>query len=235
MSDTWDDYRRLAEGKEAFVLPDWSVIEIHGVDWREWLQGQVTNDIRKLDVDSPLKVCLCKPTGQIVSFGELHDLNGRVHFFLPTATVETVLERIDTMVILEECFGSLLPNQVAWGAGGFKLAEGEAEISEIAWRLYSLERKMPNWLYDVQPKTLPPELGKAIDERFISYDKGCYTGQEVLQRIHSRGHTNRTWTVEQSESPQIERPGFEQTNHAEHPDGCWLVAGYQRNQVPTEA
>jgi folate-binding Fe-S cluster repair protein YgfZ len=27
----------------------------------------------------------------------------------------------------------------------------------------------------------------------VSYKKGCYTGQEVLMRIHSRGHTNRTW------------------------------------------
>ena len=234
MSEPWNDYRRLAEGTEAFVLPDWSVIEIHGLDWREWLQGQVTNDIRKLTPESPLKVCVCKPTGQIVSFGELHDHEGKVHFFLPTPTVSAVLERVETMVILEDCYGSLLENRVAWKSSGFQIATNEEEICEPVWRLFSLEKKMPNWLYDIQAKTLPPELGKTVDDRFISYEKGCYTGQEILQRIHSRGHTNRTWTVEKSEGPNIQRPGFEQTNHAEHPEGYWLVAGYQRNQTPTE-
>ena len=235
MNETWDDYRRLTAGTEAFVLPDWSVIEIRGEDWREWLQGQVTNDLRKLTPESPLKVCVCKPTGQIVSFGEIQDTGEAARFFLPTPTVEVVLQRLEQMVILEDCEGELLSTRVSWTSNGFALASEEAEISEPAWRLFSLERKMPNWLYDIQSKTLPPELGPAIDERFVSYDKGCYTGQEVLQRIHSRGHTNRTWVVERSESAEMTRPGFEQTNQAEHPDGYWLVAGYQRNQVATEA
>jgi folate-binding protein YgfZ len=48
-----------------------------------------------------------------------------------------------------------------------------------------------------------PRLGREIDEktlvqevRFdenggVSYDKGCYTGQETVARLHFRGHTNR--------------------------------------------
>jgi folate-binding protein YgfZ len=36
---------------------------------------------------------------------------------------------------------------------------------------------------------LPPECG--IEERAVSYRKGCYIGQEVLNRIHSIGHVNR--------------------------------------------
>lgn len=229
MSDAWNDYRLLSAGQGSYVIPGWSVIEFHGSDWREWLQGQVTNDIRKLDVDSPLKVCLCKPTGQLITFGILHDLKGRAHLFLPTSTVPVALERVETMVILEECFASLLPDSVAWNGRGFELASNQPEVSEPAWRLFSLEKKMPNWDYDVQYKTLPPELGASIEREFISYNKGCYTGQEVLQRIHSRGHTNRTWVVERAHTDSIEREGFEQTNQAEHPDGYWLVAGYQRN------
>ena len=34
----------------------------------------------------------------------------------------------------------------------------------------------------------------------MSYTKGCYTGQEVNHRIHTRGHTNKTWGVYVSES-----------------------------------
>ena len=42
-------------------------------------------------------------------------------------------------------------------------------------------------------RTLPPEMGPAFEAAHVSYTKGCYTGQEVLMRIHSRGHTNKTW------------------------------------------
>ena len=50
-------------------------------------------------------------------------------------------------------------------------------------------------------KTFPPEMGKAFEERHVSYSKGCYMGQEVLMRIHSRGHTNKTWVGLASEKP----------------------------------
>lgn len=56
-----------------------------------------------------------------------------------------------------------------------------------------IEAGIPAWGADVGPKTLPPELGDAFEARHVSYAKGCYTGQEVLMRMHSRGHTNKTW------------------------------------------
>jgi folate-binding protein YgfZ len=48
-----------------------------------------------------------------------------------------------------------------------------------------------------------PTLGREIDERTlpqevrfdalggVKYDKGCYTGQETVARLHFRGHANR--------------------------------------------
>jgi tRNA-modifying protein YgfZ len=69
---------------------------------------------------------------------------------------------------------------------------------------YEAERVVagiPKWGHDMGPKTLPPELGTDFESRHISYQKGCYTGQEVLMRIHSRGHTNRTWVGLVSSSP----------------------------------
>ena len=66
-------------------------------------------------------------------------------------------------------------------------------ISEEAMDLASLEAGIPVFGVDTNAKTLPPELGDAFENQAISYRKGCYMGQEVLQRIHSRGHTNKTW------------------------------------------
>lgn len=42
---------------------------------------------------------------------------------------------------------------------------------------------------DVQPRTLPQELGR--DRRAISFTKGCYLGQETVARLDSLGHVNR--------------------------------------------
>ena len=56
-----------------------------------------------------------------------------------------------------------------------------------------LEFGNPRWGQDYDERTLPPELGEAFAARHVSYAKGCYVGQEVMMRIHARGHTNRTW------------------------------------------
>lgn len=235
MTDTWNDYKRLSAGHGAFELPDWSVIEISGDDWREWLQGQITGDVRQLSPEKPVGFCLTKPTGQILSFGELSEHEGKGWLTVPEATVPVILQRVESAVILEDCSAELLKIPVAWLDGRLRPGIEGASVSVPAWRLFWLCNGIPNWSFDVQEKTLPPELGERFSEKHLNYNKGCYTGQEVLQRIHSRGHTNRTWVVEQSEVEGLSRPGFEQTNQALHPDGYWLVGGYQRNQVPTSS
>jgi len=58
-----------------------------------------------------------------------------------------------------------------------------------------LERGLPSWDSDLNRRALPPEFGAAFLAGHVCYQKGCYTGQEVLMRIHSRGHTNRSWVV----------------------------------------
>lgn len=44
---------------------------------------------------------------------------------------------------------------------------------------------------EIDEKTLPQEV--RFDElQGVKYDKGCYTGQETVARLHFRGHANRT-------------------------------------------
>ncbi len=42
----------------------------------------------------------------------------------------------------------------------------------------------PGWGHELRPGRLPPELGYADA---VSYDKGCFLGQEPLARVHARG------------------------------------------------
>ncbi len=74
-------------------------------------------------------------------------------------------------------------------------------IEEEAYAIARLEFGNPRFGVDITEKTLPPELGPAFIAKNISYTKGCYTGQEVLMRIHSRGHINKTWVGLISDRP----------------------------------
>jgi folate-binding protein YgfZ len=67
-------------------------------------------------------------------------------------------------------------------AGGMRASTADYE----AWRI---ERGIPVFGADITADNLPQETG--LVERAVSFDKGCFTGQEVVARIHYRGHVNR--------------------------------------------
>ena len=52
-----------------------------------------------------------------------------------------------------------------------------------------IEAGIPRFPMDMEPSILAPELG--IESQTISYSKGCYIGQEVINRIKSVGKVNR--------------------------------------------
>lgn len=52
-----------------------------------------------------------------------------------------------------------------------------------------VERGVPAGGREITEDVLPQETGQ--EERAISYEKGCYTGQEVVAKIHYRGRVNR--------------------------------------------
>jgi len=52
-----------------------------------------------------------------------------------------------------------------------------------------LAQSVPWFGYDFGEKQIPHEAG--LQDSHISYTKGCYTGQEIVERVRSRGHVNR--------------------------------------------
>jgi len=52
-----------------------------------------------------------------------------------------------------------------------------------------IEAGIPRFGADMDETNIPLECG--LEARAISYQKGCYIGQEVINRIHSIGHVNR--------------------------------------------
>lgn len=61
-------------------------------------------------------------------------------------------------------------------------------IGYLAMEMARVEEGIPLFGVDLGSDTLPQETG-LVDA--VSYTKGCYLGQEVVARIHYRGHVNR--------------------------------------------
>jgi len=68
-----------------------------------------------------------------------------------------------------------------------KQGGGPAGYTALSGR--RLEMGVPWFGYDFGEKQIPHEAG--LENSHISYTKGCYTGQEIVERVRSRGHVNR--------------------------------------------
>jgi folate-binding protein YgfZ len=58
-----------------------------------------------------------------------------------------------------------------------------------AFEMVRIEAGIPRYGADMDETNLPLECG--IESRAIVYNKGCYIGQEVINRVHSFGHVNK--------------------------------------------
>ena len=68
-------------------------------------------------------------------------------------------------------------------------AAGGGPIGYSALSALRLEQGIPWFTYDFGEKQIPHEA--ALENSHISYTKGCYTGQEIVERVRSRGQVNR--------------------------------------------
>ncbi len=77
------------------------------------------------------------------------------------------------------------------------VAAGEAEgalelaprVSEETAECVRVEAGRPRLGHDMDATTMPQEAG--LNERAVSFTKGCYVGQETVARLHYRGKPNR--------------------------------------------
>jgi folate-binding protein YgfZ len=63
------------------------------------------------------------------------------------------------------------------------------EVPETAAEVLRVEAGRPRYGIDLDDTTIPQEAG--LNERAVSFTKGCYVGQETVARLHYRGKPNR--------------------------------------------
>jgi folate-binding protein YgfZ len=69
---------------------------------------------------------------------------------------------------------------------------GARPTGTAALNLFRISRGIPQFGEDIRERDLPQETGQI---RALNFTKGCYLGQEIVERIRSRGAVHRQFTA----------------------------------------
>lgn len=166
---------RLIEALDKYIIMDDVTLE------------DATPKLATLGVEGPRSPeILCSAAGiELDSLAELGQVEASIAS--PTGAIPArVIRRSPGFEILvarehiEATWGALLDLVRAQGGGPI----GYSTLSTIR-----LEVGLPWFGYDFDETVIPHEAG--LENSHINYSKGCYTGQEIVERVRSRGHVNR--------------------------------------------
>jgi aminomethyltransferase len=229
-------------------------VRVQGTDAEDFLQRMLSNDVSAEICDA----LLLTPKARVIAPLRVWR-RGPDDFLLLTEpelgeTVRSALLRARFAarceVELEEHTSSI----VFGGADGIPTADyglpavealdepGEPTMSEDELELLRITAGTPRYGREIDDRVLPAEAG--LVERAVSFEKGCFPGQEPIARLHYRGHANRglrilTWAG--SELPGYDAPLVYDGNEVGRVtsavrDGGRIVAlAYVRAEVPAEA
>tara|TARA_A100001388_G_scaffold5792_1_gene4211 strand:+ start:300 stop:998 length:699 start_codon:yes stop_codon:yes gene_type:complete len=152
------------------------IIRVEGIDSLEFLQGQLSNDLNLANKDILQKNVICNLRGQIISL-----------IWLKKQSEESFDLILDGSII-DKTFDTLKKYKVFFKSEMFIIDEvsKHAEIVDFAkWKSNCIN----NGLCEINSLTselfTPHDLGyQNLD--VINFEKGCYTGQEVVARMHYR-------------------------------------------------
>lgn len=160
-------------------------IVVRGADAFSFLQGQLSNDLERLDQDAPLLAAWCNPQGRVICLLRVGRDRDGYRLALPTELADGVTERLLRFRFRAKVSFELEPAP-AW----LLTADAEATFDLAGWQRRNLERGVPE-IGTVQSEKFTPHMLNLDRLDALSLDKGCYTGQEVVARTHYRGATKR--------------------------------------------
>jgi folate-binding protein YgfZ len=113
------------------------------------------------------------------------DLPTEEHDHLLAILDQTAIRVIRTDIGLDLLFDSSAIDVVRAAV----LEAGAVEVSEAAAEIVRVEHGRPRYGLDLDESTIPQEAD--LNERAVSFTKGCYVGQETVARLYYRGKPNR--------------------------------------------
>ena len=193
------------------LLKNRALLKISGKDAEEYLQSQLSNDIKKLNHNSIQINAYCQHQGKIIALFWVMRFGDDFLLSFPQDLLEVVISRLQMFVIMSDVIIddisedysqiglvnerqpnaysinnslSILIDKVA-GKANFKTEE----ITE--WTSASIKSFLPEVFLATSEKFVPQMLNLDINEIGVSFSKGCYPGQEVVARLHYLGSAKR--------------------------------------------
>ena len=204
-------WNEVAASGVAVRIVDRFGLQVSGPDAERYLNGQVTNDVRRATEERAIYAAITNAKGQME--GDAWIRRGSEGSFLldaPLSLEGTLPGRLERYAIADDVsferveapawhiFGGSAAAEAGvgrFGMPGYDCENQSAGLSEMtaleAERIRVL-MGLPRWDADLVSGMLLPDAG--IDPIAVSYDKGCYIGQEVISRIRRAGKTNKKLT-----------------------------------------
>ena len=197
----------LDGGVAAF--PGWSLIEVTGRHRERFLGSQVTSDVSGLAEGESQLSALLDRSGRLQAFFYLRKRSEAIDLLVPDEIAEHCLERFVSHIIADDVelarcdvgemrlvLGPAAPAYppaddcfpiTGWGSVGFVTwGEGGMDLPGISADELGKRRVLggpPEWDREVRANQLINET--ALLDTAVSFDKGCYLGQETVAKVSS--------------------------------------------------
>jgi hypothetical protein len=173
-------------------------LRVTGPDAARFLQGQLSADIEKLSPGEKTLAGLHNPQGRVVALFDLTRISAEeFSAVLPRELLAAVAARLRKYVLRAKV----------------RLEETEV-AAPVAAELGELRRGLPQ-VYAATSEAFVAQMLNLDLLGAISFDKGCYTGQEVIARAHYRGRVKRRMQRWLNQSGRMLAP----SDSARGPDG----------------
>ncbi len=161
-------------------------ILVSGADALDFLQAQLTNDLRRLETEAEIPAAWCNPKGRVIWFGMISAGDGAYTLSVPTELADDMVRRLTMFRFRSKV--------------DFEIVEdgGIADPAEL------VASGRP-WIGREQSEQFTPHMLNLDLLDAVSFDKGCFPGQEIVARTHYRGATKRR--THRFESAEPVNPG----------------------------
>jgi tRNA-modifying protein YgfZ len=227
-----------------------SFVAVRGPDAEDFLQRMVSNDVAALKPGECCDALLLTPKARLIAplrvwrrgvddylllsepeLGEAIRSNLlRARF---AAKCEIQPEEHTSTIVLGDGDGIACPDYGVPAREVLDAVDGHADAEDLE-RL-RIEAGTPRWGKELDDRVLPAEAG--LDERAVSFTKGCYPGQEPIARLHYRGKVNRRLRVLDvaSAAPDDEIRYAGKSVGRVTSAVAGVALGYVRTEVPDDA
>ncbi len=230
--DILDTYNHIRSGGSGFYNEKRGLIAVWGKEAVQFLDGLISNDMKTLGDGEIMLAAFPNAQGRLLAVVRVRRQGDRYLFETEEAMREKVFTNLFRFTFAGDFFVEDLSDSYAYfelfnmsdrvaSSGGVNFGESStivesesvskfrdellsanaAEISNQLHEILRIESGTPRYGIDMDDTTIVPELGL---DGLISYNKGCYIGQEIIARIHFRGHVAKRLTgLVLSEPPAV--------------------------------